>query len=89
MKLGAFLVGLSGPIVKTALRALGIGVVTAVGVDVALSGLLGAAKDAWSGLPGAVAAYVSIAGVNTGIALIAGAMVARVAMIPLKTMRLL
>ena len=89
MMLGSFLVALSGPIVKTALRALGIGVLTMVGVDVALQSLLTVAKTAWGSFPAAVAAYVSLAGVNTGLSIIAGALIARVALIPLKTLRLL
>lgn len=89
MKLGAWLVSLASPIARTVMRALGLGVVTMAGVDVALTGLLGQAKAAWAGLPGEVAAYVAMAGVNTGLAILAGALVARISLIPLKTMRLL
>lgn len=88
-QLGAFIVGLATPVVRTALKGLGIGVVTAVGMDQALTGLLNVAKASWSSLPAAVMQYMALAGVNTGLALIAGALIARVALIPLKTMRLL
>lgn len=89
MNLGPLLVAVSGPIARQVLVSLGVGVVTMVGVDAALTSILGAAKAAWAGLPGAVAQYVALSGVNTGLALVAGACSARVSMMVLKSMRLL
>ncbi|MBN8504877.1 MAG: DUF2523 domain-containing protein [Burkholderiales bacterium] len=87
--LGTWLVALASPIARQVLLALGIGVVSFAGIDAVVGQLLGAAKTAWSGLPGAVAAYVAVSGVNTGLALVGGAITARLALIPLKSLRLL
>lgn len=89
MMLAPFLMGLAGPIAKQIMLSLGVGIVTLVGVDAALSAMLGAAKSAWGGMPGAVAQYIALAGVNTGLSMVAGACAARVAMASLKSMRLL
>jgi Protein of unknown function (DUF2523) len=89
MSLGSWLLALSGPIARQVVVSLGIGVVTYAGVDSVVGALLSEAKAAWSGMPAKVAAYVAIAGVNTGLSIFAGAVVARLALIPLKSLRLL
>lgn len=89
MKFGEFLLGLSGPIAKKVLVSLGIGVVTTVGLTVALDQMLGIAKANWGGLPSIVAQFMAISGVNEGLSIIAGAMVASLAMVPLKKLELL
>jgi Protein of unknown function (DUF2523) len=72
------------------LLSLGFGVVAFVGLDLALSALLSQAKAAWAGsLSADVAAYVAMSGANTGLSMIAGAMVGRVAMMATKSLRLL
>lgn len=88
--LSALLMSLAGPLAKQALIALGFSVVAYVGLDLALGALLNAARAAWSGsLSGDVAAYVAMSGANTGLSLIAGAMIGRVAMFATKALRLL
>jgi hypothetical protein len=87
--LGSWLLALSSPIAKAVMRALGFGVVSYLGVDMALGALLADAKAAWSSQNANVAVYLAMAGGNTALSIIAGAMVARVALIPLKTLRLL
>lgn len=87
--IGTFLVGLATPIARQALISLGIGVVTSVGIDAAVSAMLGAAKAAWAGMPADVMAYVQLSGINTGLSIVAGAMTARLSLIPLKSLRLL
>lgn len=90
MAIGAFLTAAIGPLAKRAAAALGFGVVSYVGVDLALGQLLGTARDAWAGSLGAdVAAYVAMAGLNTGLSILAGALAGRVALIATKRMMLL
>lgn len=87
--LGSFLLALSGPIARQVLVALGIGVVSYVGVDAAVGALLNQAKASWSAMPAGVAQYVALSGANTGLSLIAGGILGRVSLIPLKRLRLL
>ena len=90
MNLSAVMMALAGPLAKQVLMALGFGIVSFVGLDLALGAMLSAAKSAWAGsLSADVAAYVAMSGANTGLSLIAGAMVARVAMFATKALRLL
>lgn len=88
--LGTFLAAIAGPVVKRALVALGIGVVSYAAMTAALNAALNAAKSAWAGLAGfpEALALVQIAGVNTAASIIAGALVARVAMQSLKRLEL-
>jgi len=87
--LGTWLLSLSGPIARQVLVALGISVVSFVGFEAGVNMLLGQAKAAWAGMPADVAAYVALSGVNTGLSLIAGAMIGRLSLLPLKQLRLL
>ena len=85
--LAAWLVGLAGPIVSRVLAQLAIGYVTYKGLDTAISALLSSARAAWTGMGGDIAAFIAMSGLNTCVSIIAGAVVARVAMIPLKRLR--
>lgn len=85
--LAAWLVGLAGPIVSRVLAQLAIGYVTYKGLDTAISALLASARASWSGMGGDIAAFVAMSGLNTAVSIVAGAVVARVAMIPLKRLR--
>lgn len=78
MNLWTFLLGAAGPLALRVIAALGIGVVTFTGVDTAFQALVTQAQDSWTALPSAVVALASIAGVPQGLALIIGAMSARV-----------
>ena len=88
--LGTFLAGLAGPLVKRALAALGFGVVSYAAMTAALNQALSAAKNAWAGLAGfpEALALIQMAGVSTAASIIAGALVARVALQSLKKLEL-
>lgn len=77
---GTWLLAMAAPVAKKVAVSLGIGVVTYVGMDAALSAALGAAKTAWGGMGADVAAFVAMAGVNTAASILAGALTARVAL---------
>lgn len=88
MTFSGLLMALAGPLARQVMISLGLAVVTFTGVDLALGSLLDAARSAWSGGLGAdVAAYVAMSGANTGLGMLAGAMVARVAMLATKSLR--
>lgn len=87
MPLAAWLVSAVGPILFQALTQLGVGLVVYKGMDVAIGRLLDSAAANWSGMPGDIAAYVSVYGGNDAIAIIVGALAARITLIPLKRMR--
>jgi len=82
---GAFLLTMAGPLAKRVMVALGLSIVTYAGVGAAVDGLLSSAKAEWSGgqLAG-VADLVAMAGANTALSIIAGAIVARVSLLALK-----
>ena len=84
--LGSWLVALAGPLAKQVLFSLGVGVVSFVGLDVALNALLNTAKASWGGSSATVAAYVAMFGGNTALSIIAGALIARISLIPLKSL---
>lgn len=88
MTFSALLMLLAGPLARQVLISPGLAVVTFAGVDLALSSLLDVARAAWAGSLGAdVAAYVAMSGANSGLAMLAGAMSARVAMMATKALR--
>lgn len=90
MNFAALLMALGGPIARQVMVALGFSLVTFAGADVAVSSLLGQARNAWSsGLGGDVAAYLAMGGFNHGLSLVAGAIVGRVALMSLKSWRVL
>lgn len=88
MPLAAWIVSLVGPVVARVLAQLSIAVVTYKGLDVAIKSLLSYARTSWSGIPADIAAYIAMSGINTALSIVAGAIVARVALIPLKRMRI-
>jgi len=87
--LGAFLTAVSGPLAKRVLAALGFGVVSYVGLDVAVSSALSAAQASWAGMPSDVAAYVAYGGGGTALSIICGGITGRVAFMSLKRLSLL
>ena len=82
--LGTWLVGLAGPIARQILVSLGIGVVTFVGLDTAVSSALGAAKAALAGMSGDALQIVALGGGFTALSIIAGGITAGISMIALK-----
>lgn len=82
--MGAFLMALAGPLARQVLVALGIGLVTFVGLDVAVAAALSAAKANLGQMPAAVAAILSRGGIFTAMSVIAGGITARMSMMVLK-----
>lgn len=81
----ALLTALASPIARQVMISLGLGVITFAGVDVAVNSILGQAKTAWAGsFTGDVAQLLAMAGANTALSIIAGAIIARVSMMVLK-----
>lgn len=72
MKLAEWLVALAGPLATRVLAALGIGTLTYAGVDVALSGALGAARSALAGMGADIAGILALAGLFDALAIVAG-----------------
>ncbi|MBU9542948.1 DUF2523 domain-containing protein [Burkholderia ubonensis] len=75
-----FLLGLVQPIIVQALIALGVGVVTVTGIDVALNQAMQWLTTAVGGLGSDVANVLAMLGIFQGIGYIGGALSARVAM---------
>ncbi|ASL74984.1 DUF2523 family protein [Ralstonia pseudosolanacearum] len=84
MPLAGFLMALVGPLARQLLVSLGIGLITYVGLDAAVSAALGAAKSSLAGMPAVAAAILARGGVFTGLSIIAGGITARISMITLK-----
>jgi hypothetical protein len=84
MPLAAFLMGLVGPLARQLLVSIGIGLVTFVGLDTAVSAAFSAAKGALGGLTGSVASVLAMAGFFTALSVIAGGIVARISLLTLK-----
>lgn len=82
--LATLLVQLAAPLTKRVFASLGLALVTYVGLDQALQAALSAAVVGFAGLPSSVTQLVALTGVFDGLSIIAGAMVARVALTPLK-----
>lgn len=82
--LGAFFMGLAGPMAKRVLTALGFGVVSYVGVDTALNAAIAAARSSWSGMAAFPAAMLAMSGMGTACGILVGALAARLSMTVLK-----
>ena len=83
--MGAFLMAIAGPLARQVLISLGFAMVTYVCVDTAVNSLLSQARAAWTGaFLGDAAQLIAMAGVNTALSILAGAIAARVTMITLK-----
>lgn len=75
----AFLAAAIGPLAIRALVAIGFGVVSFAGVQVAMNALTGYAQTYWAGLPGAVLQLSTLCGFPTALGLVFGAMAGRLA----------
>lgn len=80
MSLAVWLLALVQPLIVQALIALGIGVLTVTGIDLAMNQALSWLTSAVGGLPANVANVLAMAGVFTGMSYILGAFAARVSM---------
>ena len=88
--LGTFLNAVAGTLAKRVLSALGIGIVSYAAMSAALNSALSAAKGAWAvlaGFPEALA-LIQMAGVTSAASIIAGALIARVALQSFKKLEL-
>lgn len=83
MKWGAFFMALAGPMAKQVLISLGIGFISFVGLDAAVTAGLSAAKGYLSGMPSAVISILAIAGVWTAMSIVVGGILARLSMMVL------
>lgn len=81
---GVYLTSISVPIVKRVFLALGIGVVTFIGLDVVFNQILQSAQSSWGAIPSAVAGMMGLAGIPDAIGIIFGALTTRLSMIQLK-----
>lgn len=81
MSIAVWLMSLVGPMLIQALIALGVGVLTVVGLDVALDQALSWITAGVGGLPSDMANVLALGGVFEGLSYIAGALSARVAMV--------
>lgn len=81
--LGPLLAALAGPLAKKVLTALGIGWLTYAGLDTAVSFGLGLAKSSLAGLSGDILQIAAMSGLFTALSVIAGGIVASLAMVGL------
>ena len=85
---GSFFAGIAGPVAKRGAAALGIGVVSMVGVDAALQTALSSAKSAMGGMTGVVADIAAIAGLFSSMSILAGGLTAAASLMVLKKLAL-
>lgn len=83
---GGFLAGIAGPIAKKVLTAVGVGTLTIVGLQAAVSSGLDAARSHFGGMTGVVADLVAMSGFFTAASIIAGGVTAAVTLVMLKKM---
>jgi hypothetical protein len=82
--LASLIMALAAPLVRHVLISLGIGLITYVGLDAAVSSALSAAKANMGGIAGSSAAILARAGVFSAMSIITGGIMARVSMMVLK-----
>lgn len=80
MTLAAFLMSIIGPLAIQALIALGVGILTVTGVDLAVNQAVTWLTNAVGGLPADLANILAMGGFLQGASYIVGAFTARVAM---------
>ena len=80
MTLATFLMSIIGPLVIQGLIALGVGVLTVTGVDLAVNQAVSWLTTAVGGLPADMANVLAMAGFFQGASYLVGAFTARVAM---------
>lgn len=88
MPIAAWLMSIVGPLAFRVLAQLGVGVVTFVGVEAAITGALSAAQSAYSGQPAVVLQFLAIAGVNTALGIMSAGITARLTLMAMKRFQL-
>jgi hypothetical protein len=86
---GTWLVSLAGPFVRKILLSLGIGVASYAALAAALNSALSSAKTAFAGIGGDTLLLIQLAGLPDFISIIAGALIAKVAMGAVKKLEIL
>jgi hypothetical protein len=81
--IGALLLSWGGPLAKRVLIALGIGTITYVGIDAALSAVVSAIQAQLGGLPSDIIQIITIGGGTTAMSIILGGIAARISMMSL------
>ena len=79
MTLWSFLLAAVGPLAMRVLSALGISVLTFVGVESVVDQLIAYVTGAWGGLPGDAALLLGLAGLGEGMGVVLGAITSRLA----------
>jgi hypothetical protein len=87
MTLATWLMSLVGPLLVQAAIAIGVGVLTVTGVDLAVNQALAWVTSGIGGLPSDLANVLALGGVFQGMSYIAGAFTARVAMAGASSMK--
>ncbi|MFM0649785.1 DUF2523 family protein [Paraburkholderia bryophila] len=80
MTLAAWLMSLAGPLIVQALIALGVGVLTVTGIDLAVNTALGWVSTNVGGMPNDLLSVLALGGVFQAMSYVGGAITARVAM---------
>lgn len=83
MNLASLLMALATPLARRVFIALGLAWVVYEGVSTAIDSMLAGAAAQMLGLPPDVLALLNLAGVFDGLSIFTGALIARLAMIPL------
>ena len=83
-----WLARITWPLVTRVLSALGMGTVTYVGADTALTGALQHVKNAFTGIAGEIAQLLAMAGFFEAMAIMSGGIVSGLAWMVLKRMAL-
>lgn len=78
MGFGQLLLALVQPFVARVLLSLGFSVVSFVGMEMVMNGLISTAQGAWGGLPLAFLQLAGLAGIGEALSIIMGAVLTRV-----------
>ena len=77
----AWAVAAVGPLVKRALIAVGIGVVSYASLSALANTLIQTVQQQWGGVSGSILQIASLAGIPDAMSLLCGALLARVALV--------
>ena len=83
---GVYLASVSVPIAKRVLSGLGVGVVTYIGLDLALQTVKDMVIQNWGMMPAGALTLMTLSGVSQGVGIILGAIAARYSMIQLSAL---
>lgn len=78
---GTFFASIAGPVAKKVLAALGMGTITIIGLQAAITGAINSAASSLGGMTGVVADLVAMAGFFSAASIVAGAVTASVTLV--------